>query len=119
MCRLLCVEKGRKTGADRVLRGGAWNNKARNVRCACRNQNAPDNRNNDIGFRPARAHDWTRKSKPEQTLIPVGQCSTKLNGPLCVSSLWWIPGENPWVGRILRVVVARSYLCCTPILSRV
>ncbi|MBI1918350.1 MAG: SUMF1/EgtB/PvdO family nonheme iron enzyme [Planctomycetes bacterium] len=35
----------------RVLRGGSWNNNPRNCRCANRNDNAPDNRNNNIGFR--------------------------------------------------------------------
>ncbi|MCP4389822.1 MAG: SUMF1/EgtB/PvdO family nonheme iron enzyme [Gammaproteobacteria bacterium] len=46
-----------KTGADRVIRGGSWNNNARNCRCAYRNRNQPDNRNNNLGFRCARAHD--------------------------------------------------------------
>ena len=35
----------------RVLRGGSWNNKPNNVRCANRNNNQQDNRNNNIGFR--------------------------------------------------------------------
>ncbi|MBY0458544.1 MAG: SUMF1/EgtB/PvdO family nonheme iron enzyme [Gemmataceae bacterium] len=35
----------------RVLRGGSWNNNARNCRAANRNNNAPDDRNNNIGFR--------------------------------------------------------------------
>ena len=35
----------------RVLRGGAFNNNDNNVRCANRNRNNPDNRNNNIGFR--------------------------------------------------------------------
>jgi formylglycine-generating enzyme required for sulfatase activity len=35
----------------RVLRGGAFNNEDRNVRCAYRNRNNPNNRNNNIGFR--------------------------------------------------------------------
>ena len=35
----------------RVLRGGAFNNNDRNVRCAIRNRNNPDNRNRNIGFR--------------------------------------------------------------------
>jgi hypothetical protein len=36
---------------SRVLRGGAWNNNPRNCRAANRNNNDPDNRNNNIGFR--------------------------------------------------------------------
>ncbi|MBC8554622.1 MAG: SUMF1/EgtB/PvdO family nonheme iron enzyme [Candidatus Brocadiales bacterium] len=36
---------------NRVLRGGCFNNNNRNVRCANRNRNNPDNRNNNIGFR--------------------------------------------------------------------
>jgi len=39
--------------ASRVLRGGAWNNNPDNCRSAYRNNNAPDNRNNNIGFRLA------------------------------------------------------------------
>jgi hypothetical protein len=34
-----------------VLRGGAFNNNDRNVRCAYRNRNNPNNRNNNVGFR--------------------------------------------------------------------
>jgi hypothetical protein len=34
-----------------VLRGGSWNNNRDNARCAYRNRNQPDNRNNNIGFR--------------------------------------------------------------------
>jgi hypothetical protein len=35
----------------RVVRGGAFNNNDRNLRCAYRNNNDPNNRNNNIGFR--------------------------------------------------------------------
>jgi hypothetical protein len=35
----------------RVLRGGSYNNEARNLRCARRNRNNPNNENNNIGFR--------------------------------------------------------------------
>ncbi|MDZ7363559.1 MAG: SUMF1/EgtB/PvdO family nonheme iron enzyme [candidate division KSB1 bacterium] len=38
----------------RVLRGGAWNNNPHNVACANRNNNEPDNRNNNVGFRVAK-----------------------------------------------------------------
>ena len=34
-----------------MLRGGSWNNNARNCRSANRNRNEPDNRNNNVGFR--------------------------------------------------------------------
>jgi hypothetical protein len=34
-----------------MLRGGSWNNNAPFVRAANRNNNDPDNRNNNIGFR--------------------------------------------------------------------
>ena len=45
-------------GSNRVLRGGSWNSNAQNVRAANRNDNPPDNRNDNIGFRLARAHEW-------------------------------------------------------------
>ncbi|MBC8393965.1 MAG: SUMF1/EgtB/PvdO family nonheme iron enzyme [Deltaproteobacteria bacterium] len=35
------------------MRGGSWNNEADNCRCAVRNNNNPNNRNNNIGFRCA------------------------------------------------------------------
>ena len=38
----------------RVLRGGSWNNKPRNLRSADRNRNTTGNRNNNNGFRVAR-----------------------------------------------------------------
>ena len=38
-------------GSNRVLRGGSWNNNARNCRVSNRNNNNPDNRNNNNGFR--------------------------------------------------------------------
>lgn len=99
-CRLVIADGGRKAGVKRVLRGGSWNNNARNVRCACRNQNQPDNRNDNIGFRPARAHDWTGQSEPEQTAVPARPLAVaKQNGPRCVSSPGWIPRETPSVGR--------------------
>jgi len=42
----------------RVLRGGAFNNNENNARCAYRNNNQPDERNNNIGFRLVVAHDF-------------------------------------------------------------
>jgi len=34
-----------------VVRGGSFNNNHRNARCAYRNNNHPDNRNDNMGFR--------------------------------------------------------------------
>ena len=49
MC--IFVPEYAKEGSARVLRGGSWNNNARNCRVSNRNYNQPDNRNNNIGFR--------------------------------------------------------------------
>lgn len=38
-------------GTNRVIRGGNWNSNAQNCRSAYRNNNSPDNRNNNVGFR--------------------------------------------------------------------
>ncbi len=47
------MKRGRPKGSGdgRVLRGGSWNNTARNCRSANRNRNRPDNRNNNLGVR--------------------------------------------------------------------
>lgn len=45
------ITAGARSRIDRVLRGGSWNNNERNARCAYRNRNNPNNRNNNIGFR--------------------------------------------------------------------
>ena len=39
------------SGSNRVIRGGSWNNNARNCRSANRNNDAPGNRDNNLGFR--------------------------------------------------------------------
>lgn len=48
--RALCTPS---VGTVREVRGGSWNNNRNNVRCANRNRNTPDNRNNNVGFRCA------------------------------------------------------------------
>jgi len=45
------------------VRGGSWNNNARNVRSAVRNDNEPGNRNDNLGLRCARAHDLGRMAR--------------------------------------------------------
>jgi len=60
--------EGRK-GDSRVLRGGSWNNNGRNCRSANRNHNDPSNRNNNIGFRLARARHAVGMSVNDQIFI--------------------------------------------------
>jgi len=43
-----------------VVRGGSFNNNANNVRCAVRNNNNPDNRNDNNGFRVVVSHGFLR-----------------------------------------------------------
>ncbi|NTW69675.1 MAG: SUMF1/EgtB/PvdO family nonheme iron enzyme [Chlorobiaceae bacterium] len=43
------------------MRGGSWNNKPENLRCSVRNNNNPDNRNNNIGFRVLTSAKLVRK----------------------------------------------------------
>jgi formylglycine-generating enzyme required for sulfatase activity len=38
------------------LRGGSWNNNENNARVSIRNNNHPNNRNNNIGFRVVALH---------------------------------------------------------------
>jgi len=46
------IKKGQiNSSTNRVLRGGAWNNNANNLRCSKRNNNNPNNTNNNNGFR--------------------------------------------------------------------
>jgi formylglycine-generating enzyme required for sulfatase activity len=40
-----------RKSSNRVNRGGSWNNNAQNCRVANRNNNAPGNSNNNLGFR--------------------------------------------------------------------
>ncbi len=43
------------TNARLAVRGGSWNNNARNLRSANRNRNTATNRNNNLGFRLAQS----------------------------------------------------------------
>jgi sulfatase modifying factor 1 len=46
------------TASNRVLRGGSWNNYARNCRSSNRNRNSADNRNSNLGFRVSSSVDF-------------------------------------------------------------
>jgi len=57
-------------GSDRVVRGGSWNNDARNVRCAARNAIHPADRNDNVGFRLARAQPRVGRPASDPTIAP-------------------------------------------------
>jgi hypothetical protein len=54
-------------GSNRVNRGGSWNNNAMNCRSANRNNNTPENRNNNLGFRLSSTH------KPDPGCLWMGR----------------------------------------------
>ncbi|MBK8195594.1 MAG: hypothetical protein IPK76_21190 [Lewinellaceae bacterium] len=51
-----------------MLRGGSWNNNSDNCRVANRNNDNPENRNNNRGFRlaasPSSSRAWSRRRPP-------------------------------------------------------
>lgn len=64
-------ERGRRSD-NRVNRGGSWNSNARNCRAANRNGNTPQNADDNLGFRLARAHGWAGWPSPDPTSIVTG-----------------------------------------------
>ena len=83
---MVALVRGRANG-HRVLRGGSFNNNQRNVRCAYRNNNNPNNRNNNIGFRCVVAHD-----------ILTAGTARRLRDGLRVEArktAWPVPGRGP------------------------
>jgi hypothetical protein len=75
-------------GSNRVNRGGSWNNNARNCRSANRNNNSPDNRNNNLGFRlalaSAQGSDGCPIIEPDNVPVPAsaGQNAPSLLSPV-------------------------------------
>jgi len=57
-----------------VLRGGSWINNAQNCRSAQRNDNDPGKRNDNIGFRLARALRVTARGEPQEAQQQVRTC---------------------------------------------
>lgn len=47
---------GSSVESSRVLRGGSWSDYASYLRASNRNNDSPSNRNNNVGFRPARSY---------------------------------------------------------------
>ncbi|MBX7168094.1 MAG: hypothetical protein K1X74_17290 [Pirellulales bacterium] len=61
-----------------MLRGGSWNNNARNCRSANRNRNMPDNRNNNMGFRVASTAGGASREGPNLPVHgPAGSASVQ------------------------------------------
>lgn len=61
--------------SNRVNRGGSWNNDARNCSASNRDNNNPDNRNNNLGFRLATSQhcDFTPVHNPRRIPARYGR----------------------------------------------
>ena len=77
---------GREGAANRVIRGGSWDDGARRVRAACRYGSVPANRHDSLGFRcarvssaspPAGAKRRAGRSKPGERSEPAATTSPK------------------------------------------
>ncbi|MCX6916319.1 MAG: reverse transcriptase domain-containing protein [Verrucomicrobia bacterium] len=79
--------KRRQRRTSRVLRGGSWNNDPTNLRSAYRNNNTPDNRNNNIGFRCV----FVGGSSPKAEGVGVMPGGLRLPGQSQESSLTAVP----------------------------
>lgn len=62
------------------LRGGSWNNNHENARVADRNNNHPNNRNDNIGFRVVSLHN-SAKSLCQECPLPVIRQEPRQNWP--------------------------------------
>ncbi len=95
-------------GSKRVIRGGSWNNTARNVRSAYRNWNEPGIRNDNLGFRLARAQQRVGWPAPDPTSVRSSRLAggRKVPGRRCVgrrrrsraegSPALRLAGATPW-----------------------
>jgi len=72
-----------------VLRGGSWNNTENNARCAYRNNNNPNNRNTNNGFRVVGSHVfpgsagnvvWPRSALSQVLSLPKGMAKGRVEG---------------------------------------
>ena len=84
----------------RVVRGGSWNNNHQNVRCAYRNRNNPNNRNDNNGFRVV-AHGFhlrilrrlrLAQREPEAGAAGSWPCGLHLSGSSQLLGGGWLPG---------------------------
>ncbi len=63
-------------GTYRVVRGGSWiNNDPRNLRSCNRNNNDPDNRNNNVGFRVVLVGKFLKAAQERNGVMPGGNLS--------------------------------------------
>ncbi len=111
ICRSRCNigGKGRaQQGRKRVLRGGGWNNNGRNLRCANRNANQPDNRNDNIGLRLAGALRVGGSVSQRPVLFRRSASGGQSPGPRCVSrsTVNTARAENLPAGRLFSTVSA-------------
>ena len=66
-----------------MLRGGSWINNGRNVRSAYRNYDHPGNRNDNYGFRLARAQNMGRMALFDPILTRSATAAKSKRSPVC------------------------------------
>ena len=118
-CWVRYASRGRRIGrcARRVVRGGGWNNEPENVRSANRNRNAPDEANNNLGFRLARTPALVAGASgvTDPLGVPAGAHGPPSGAPQgrgCRRDLQGTPA--PGAGRHRRTSRASSFRCSEP-----
>ncbi|MFZ4633714.1 MAG: SUMF1/EgtB/PvdO family nonheme iron enzyme [Saprospiraceae bacterium] len=81
------IQRATCKGSNRVIRGGSWNNDPTNCRVANRNNNTPDNRNNNAGFRLANTGISSPEGRTLRCAPPCGFLSSSLSCPQVISDL--------------------------------
>jgi hypothetical protein len=86
-----------------MIRGGSWNNDAQNCRSANRNNNSPDNRNNNVGFRLASSRQRPDAVRPR--IHRLRQCPDHRPGPVPRNNRGQTcPARRPLVGVTVRTL---------------
>jgi len=78
---------------SRSLRGGSWNNNARNLRAANRNNYAPSNRNNNIGFRVVRVGSLGQHARQPESM-PLRSHGARIGSPRAQFPCFLLPEEG-------------------------
>lgn len=93
-----------RTGSNRVIQGGSWNSNSRNVRAANCNENLPENRNENLGFRLAREQERVGGPAPDPSCAAsrppwAGECQAGAGVGVGAADAPSKPRRQPTYGR--------------------